>query len=263
VIKSNIAMWVYGVQGNVGLAYQTSREALQLAEESGDTWSKAIAYTSHGYSCLYMGLLDEAEAHLSKASDFSDRINLLAWGGFANFALGEVYFARGEYQKCQEYYAKSISLPERDRYVSWWPSFYRVALARAKVLNSDKDVDLKSVYEIEAKNKIKLYYGWIPRYIAEILLNMDDRHMSEAEDWVKKAIEADTRNGVMFDLGRAHAFYAELLKRKGDLPGAKEKLSKAIEIYRECGADGWLKKAQQDLAKLQRPTRKQSKLTKG
>jgi tetratricopeptide (TPR) repeat protein len=94
------------------------------------------------------------------------------------------------------------------------------------------------------------------------LLNIDDRHMSEAEEWVRKAIEADTRTGVMLDLGRAHALYAELLKRKGDLPGAKEKLNKAIEIYRECGADGWLKKAQQDLAAIEKPGRKRPQRTK-
>ena len=100
-------------------------------------------------------------------------------------------------------------------------------------------------------------------YIAEILLNIDDRHMTEAEDWVKKAIEADKRDSMRFYLGRDYASYAELLKRKGDLSGARENLNKAIEIYRECGADGWLKKAQEDLAAIEKPGRKQSKRAKG
>jgi len=47
------------------------------------------------------------------------------------------------------------------------------------------------------------------------------------------------KNGMMFDLGRDHAVYAELLKRKGDLAQAKENLNKAIEIFRECGVDWW------------------------
>jgi class 3 adenylate cyclase/tetratricopeptide (TPR) repeat protein len=263
VQKSTIALFVYGYKGKADLAYQTSHEALQLAEESGDALSKALAYASHGYSYFYMGLLDEAEEHLLKASDLCDRINYLSWGGITNFALGEVCFAREEYQKCQEYYNKAISLLERGRYMSSWPSHYKVALARAKVLNKEKDVDLESVYEIEAENKFKLYYGWTPRYIAEILLNIDDKHTSESEGWVKKAIEYDKRNGTMWELGKSHALYAELLKRKGDLAGAKEKLNKAIEIYRECGADGWLKKAQDDLAAMEKPGRKQSKRAKG
>ena len=67
------------------------------------------------------------------------------------------------------------------------------------------------------------------------------------------------RNGTRWYLASAHALYAELLKRKGDLPGAREKLNKAIEIYRECGADGWQKKAQEDLAEIEKPVRKRSR----
>ena len=129
-------------------------------------------------------------------------------------------------------------------------SYCRVALARVKVMNKEKDVDLESLYVYANENKLKYVEGPFSRCIAEILLNIDDRHMPEAEDWVKKAIEADTRNRTMMCLGWDYALYAELLKRKGDLPGAREKLGKAIEIYRECGAEGWLTKAQQDLAGL-------------
>ena len=65
----------------------------------------------------------------------------------------------------------------------------------------------------------------------------------------------------MMSLGWDYASYAELLKRKGELTGAREKLNKAIEIYQECGAEGWLKKARQDLAELQKPGKKRSSST--
>jgi len=64
-------------------------------------------------------------------------------------------------------------------------------------------------------------------------------------------------------LGRDYASYAELLKRKGDLPGAKENLNKAIDIYKECGADGWLKKAQENLAQIEKPKQKRPQRKKG
>ena len=54
----------------------------------------------------------------------------------------------------------------------------------------------------------------------------------------------------MIDLGMDHALYAKLLKRKGDLPEVKENLNKAIEIYKDCRADGWLKMAEEVLAKI-------------
>jgi len=250
-MKSSMVVFLYNWQGKIDLAYQTSQEALKLAEESGDTYSKATAYDSHGFACYHKGFLDEAEQYLLKASDLCDRINFFSWGAAANFILGELYFGRGEYQKCQDFYDKAISLTESGRNISFiWINLFRPALARAKVLNNEKSVDLEALYEYEAENQIKAFDGWMARYIAEILLNIDDKHMFEAEEWVKKAIETDSDNGTMWQLGMDYAFYAELLKRKGDLAGAREKLSKAIEIYRECGADGWVKKYEQELAEL-------------
>ena len=117
-------------------------------------------------------------------------------------------------------------------------------------MNNEKGIDLELLYVYANENKLKWLEGLFSIYIAEILFNIDDRHMPEAEDWVKKAIEADTRNRTRIYLGRDYALYAELLKRKCDPAGAREKLGRAIEIYRECGADGWLKKAEDDLAAL-------------
>ncbi len=119
----------------------------------------------------------------------------------------------------------------------------KVGSARSKVMNKEKDVDLESLYAHSRNNKVKVAEGWIQRYIGEILLNIDDKHTSEAEHWIQKAIEADQRNRMMFHLGKDYALYAELFKRKGDRLKAQENLGKAIEIFKECGADGWVEKA--------------------
>lgn len=117
-------------------------------------------------------------------------------------------------------------------------------------MNKEKDVDLESLYAHSRSNKRKLNEGWIARYIGEILLNMDEPRLSEAEHWIQKAIEADQRNGVRFSLGNEYALYAELFKRKGDRSKAQENLGKAIEILKECGADGWVEKYEKELAPI-------------
>jgi hypothetical protein len=88
------------------------------------------------------------------------------------------------------------------------------------------------------------------RYIGEILLNKDDKHISDAEHWFKEAIETDNRNGMRWFLAGDYALYAEIAKQKGDKLHTKQNLQKAIEIFKECGADGWVKKYQKDLAGL-------------
>jgi len=67
---------------------------------------------------------------------------------------------------------------------------------------------------------------------------------------MKKAIETDTINNTKWQLGQDYAIYSELFKRKGDIQKARETLGRAIEILRECGADGWVEKYEKELAGL-------------
>jgi hypothetical protein len=51
----------------------------------------------------------------------------------------------------------------------------------------------------------------------------------------------------MWSLGGDYALYAELFKRKVDKSKAKENLTMAIDIFKECGADGWVKKYEEEM----------------
>jgi tetratricopeptide (TPR) repeat protein len=97
---------------------------------------------------------------------------------------------------------------------------------------------------------VKAVQGRIQRYIGDILLNIDDQHIPEAEQWIQKAIETDQENRTIFYLATDYALYADLFRRKGDRLKAQENLSKALEIFRECGADGWVEKFEKELARL-------------
>ena len=88
------------------------------------------------------------------------------------------------------------------------------------------------------------------RNIGDILLHIDDDHLSNAELWFQKAIEADSKNRMRLQLAADHASHADWFKKKGDLLGVKEQLTRAIDIFRECGADGWVKKYEEELANL-------------
>jgi hypothetical protein len=63
-------------------------------------------------------------------------------------------------------------------------------------------------------------------------------------------VEADQRYGMKFHLGNDYALYADLFKRKGDRLKARENLGKAIEILKECGAEGWVSKYEKELASI-------------
>ncbi|MGD2188231.1 MAG: hypothetical protein PVI71_19030, partial [Desulfobacterales bacterium] len=165
--------------------------------------------------------------------------------------LGETYFDKNEYQKSQDYHSKAALLLE---YCKVWPSVIsskKIALVRAEVMNGEKDIDLESLNEHANANKIKLYEGMVARHISEILLNIDNGHISEVEEWIKRAIETDKKNGLIWwHLAKNYAQYAELFKRKGDLSKTTEYLVEAIKIFKDCGADGWADKYKKELSEL-------------
>jgi tetratricopeptide (TPR) repeat protein len=250
VTKSGLAYFSYYHHGKIDLQFTTTNEALSIAEESGDIYSKAVAYVSHGISCYGKGLLEEAEKYLLKGGEFCEKINFHSWNGCARFYLGEIYFEMGDFQRSKDQCEKGCWTLEHGRLMPSWVGYGKIATARAKVTNKEKDVNLELLYSLTRNNKIKALEGWIQRYIGEVLLNFDDQHISEAEHWILKAIEADQKNRMMFHLGKDYALYADLFKRKGDRPKAQESLGKAIEIFKECGADGWVEKYERELTVL-------------
>ena len=100
------------------------------------------------------------------------------------------------------------------------------------------------------KTNIKLNEGIIESTIADILIKLDPKFIPEAEAAVQTAIAADERNQTKWYLGQDYAVYSEVCRIKGDVPLARAHLMKAIEIFRECGADGWVSKYEKQLASL-------------
>jgi class 3 adenylate cyclase/tetratricopeptide (TPR) repeat protein len=248
-IKGILAIFCYYYPGKIGLGSQISSEAVRVAEESGDIYSKGHAYISDGILCYAKGLLETALDHLLKGAELCERIHYHSWNAYAQFHLGEIYFETGDFAKSKEHYEKSGVL-EKIRLFPSWLNLRKVGLMRLKVMNKEKDVNLESLYTYSRYNKIRVIEGWIQRYIGEILLHIDHQHLSEAEHWIQKAIEADQRNQMMFHLGKDYALYAEWFKRKGDRLSVQQNLGKAMAIFKECGADGWVTKAEKDLATL-------------
>ena len=126
----------------------------------------------------------------------------------------------------------------------------RIGLAMARVMNNKKDIDLKLLKNYALGVKTDLLKGWAFRFMAHIMLNIHEDSLAEAEYWIKKAIEVDKKNSLMFHLGEEYALYTEICKRKDNQTKAKEKLNKAIALFKECGADGWVEKYEIELTEV-------------
>ena len=247
IMKAHMVVYVHYFQGNAALGHETSEEALPVAQQSGDAYSMGVSNTCRGYSSYCMGFLNQAEQYLLKGSEYCDQANQFFWCALTNWCLGNTYFDGGKYRRSQDCYNNTISYLENGGFLPSLIYANRIALARARVLDNEKVANLDLLYGYVKNNKLIYFDGVMSRYLSEILLNIDDQHVDEAKDWIKKAIQTDKRNGMMFHLGRDYASYAELLKRKGDQSKARENLGKAIEILKKCSADGWVEKYEKEL----------------
>jgi tetratricopeptide (TPR) repeat protein len=230
LVKSNISRLVYHSQGKINLAYQTSDDALKLSERSGDSYSKAAAYIAHGLSCFFKGFFEDAEKYFSKAVYFSERSNFFSINARANWFLGDTNLEMGQYQESTAHYRKAIYLLEQNKIHPSFIHICKLGIALAKVKNNAKDLNIESLFSSVSENKFKLYDGLVRRCLGEILLYLDDKHLKEAEDWIRKAINMDKQNGTKFYLGQDYFLYSELFNRKGDQTKAKKNLIRSIEI---------------------------------
>ncbi len=247
-LKSYLAFCSYFLSGRVDTAYKSSMEAVQMADESGDMYSKAMAHVAHGISFFGKALFPEATQQLLKGAESCEATDLGQWDGLAELYWGELLAEAGEYASAKDHYGKAVSLLTRGL-----PSMLGVAKigrAMAQMMMTCLDTDLESLFNHLYENKLKFCEAWKLRYLVEILLNIPDQDKWKAEDWIQKAIESAQRNGMMWYSARSRALYAEFLRRKSDLPKAREQLSRAIEIFKDCGADGWVTKYEEELAKL-------------
>jgi len=249
IYKSSTAGWVYNNQGEINVGFKESYDALRTAEDSGDIHSKAYCYAYHGDSCYRKGYLREAEEYLVKGINFCERLNDPGLTSYSYFLLGDIYLNMGKYDQARDVFQKVIALAEQQRLFPSWQNLFRLALALVKILGGDVNIELEPLYRYLTANRLKFLQGYMQRYLSAILMNIDKERLPEAENSIRKAIEDDSKNGMRWFLAQDFAHYGELCKRKGDLAMAKENLSKAIELFKECGADGWVKRLEEELSK--------------
>jgi tetratricopeptide (TPR) repeat protein len=248
--KAVMAAFVYCPQGKLKLAYQASHEALRAAEEGGDTWSRGLAYSSHGIACYYEGNFDEAQTYLVKGIECCEKSNALGWILIARDTLGATLYQIGDYPNSINQYKYALDRLGKTNYFPSYVATIKTGLAKSTAIKEKIYANVDQLTELHTGSKTKLYGGPTARNIAEVFLSLGESHLSEAENWIRKAIETDEKNRMRWNVAVDHAVYAEWYQRKSDLPRARERLNKAIEIFQECGADGWARRTEEKLAEL-------------
>jgi tetratricopeptide (TPR) repeat protein len=248
--KSMLTQFVYNPQGRIDLGCQTSAQALKLADDSDDIYSGFTPNTAFGASCYHKGLLDQAESHLHVAVDYSQKMEEFVYVGFAEHSLGDVFFEKGQYERSLKHHSNAEIFFRRSRINQAFIILSQLGMARTQAKIEGTELDLDALLDSLSAITLPLFFNWSLAYIAEIFLELGKTHNLEVAEWIKKAIEAHQTSGMMWYLAKDYTMFAELLARNGNRSGAREQFHKAIGIFHECGADGWVKRTEEKLAQL-------------
>jgi tetratricopeptide (TPR) repeat protein len=177
VLKGLLSMFVYCPLGKIHPAYETSREAVRMADDLGDIYPQTNAYICHGIACLAKGRFKEAQDYLLKGIYFRDKMNSYIYGAVVHKGLSDAYYQTGNYQGAIDQLEQAIWFMENKIMYRSWLNMCKIALARAKVMSNEPVIDLAELYGFVPENKVKSHEGRIRKYIAEILLGLDGKSL--------------------------------------------------------------------------------------
>lgn len=245
-MKSNLINY-YSSQGNIDFAYKSSLENLAMAKENGDEYSLNWAYYAHGRICFYRGHFEESIECSLLGTNYPEKLNFYAIMIDGYFNLAQAFIETGDYEKAKEYCHKFDLITER---AGTDQGDIGPLEAYAKFMTNEQNIDLDILRKAGDKYEIPLYKGLLQYGVSRVFLNLDETYTNETEEWINKTIETCQKNGTIHDLGRVFRLKAELYTRKDDLVEAEVNFHRAIDIMRECGAEGWVEKYAKELAEI-------------
>ena len=225
----------YRFKGDLDEAEDTCRKALEYGEIANNLVLMSRALSHYAAACLEKGDVEKAkelaERGLKLAQEVGD-----AGGTILNlFSLGYVYAVKGEYERSVEYCEEAKELSDETRTFR----YFTLMTEMVKADNCLHVGNLENAFQCLAtsfESAPPPLKGIIYRLYGEAYSLKSPPEYDNAQGNFEKSINLCERLGMKLELGRAYASYGKTLKQKGEPKKAKEYLSKAIKLFKECGA---------------------------
>ena len=120
IISALTGHLAYHYWGRQKYAYEYSKKAVSLADESGDLYTRLLAYSCHGVSCLGKGEMGGALKYLSAGLAVAKQIDQFYWRPGNHQFLGDTYYELGDYQESIDHYKEAIRNLERSGNLPSW-----------------------------------------------------------------------------------------------------------------------------------------------
>ena len=237
-------------QGHGDLAIEHAKKCIQYCEETNTHFLQGLGWLGLGRAYHFKGEFREANDYILKGLNTQKELGVDMSLPVYYHYLSDLHCDRGDLEDALRYAEKFVEL---------WKANYEdlgredVTFGRILGKMDSHQFHKAEKYILQGINKLKKKEARALAakgsfFLGELYVDFDIKENAHAN--LSKAEKDFQDMGMNYWLGRTHAVYAVLYTKEGDQSKAKENLNKAMEILKECGADGWVEKYEKELVAL-------------
>jgi class 3 adenylate cyclase/tetratricopeptide (TPR) repeat protein len=263
----------YWLMGEGNKVLEIGKTLLDFGKRRSSIRSLVVGHIYVGTGYLTLGDSSSAiDCHKTAIEVAADPF----YAHWSRIFLGTTYASQGQFNEAEEALQEIVSYCEHFgcEFIRLVAAGFLGAVLVAKGRMSEGFKMMESILQSAVENERKATYSLLEHLMGTVYLQIVQREgakggvsmlaknigfmlkevpfaAKKAEDHFSKAIEVSTEIGAKRVLGNAYEDLGLLHHVKGRTEQAKKYISKAINVYQECDALGFLKQAQETLAKIE------------
>jgi tetratricopeptide (TPR) repeat protein len=252
VMSRGLLVWCLAELGRFAERIGPAREALEIGQESDQSYSLISACFCVGFGHLRKGELDHAIALLERALRLIRERNVPVLLPWAASPLGYAYALSGRTGKAVALLAEAV---ERSRSMksqllnALWLSWLSEAYLRADQRHDAIECAHRAL-EIARDRAEQGHEAHVLYVLGEIAVQSDTMSLEAAERYYRQAIGLAGELGMRPLVAHCHLGLGKLYRRTGDRGQAQEHLATATTMYREMEMRFWLEKVEAEMSEL-------------
>jgi class 3 adenylate cyclase/tetratricopeptide (TPR) repeat protein len=244
--------YCYNIKGNGKHAIEHCEWCIEHVEQGGYDFILAPAWNYLGWAHYLLGELEKTDTLIGKSIEMSMQLGVESGRSDMYHPWSIVHFELGNEPKALDLSEEALRLAEKtgEKFQEsnvrcfWGRIIGRIDPTR----RAEGERSIRQGIEILRKLEQRPHYSYGYLWLGELYAEAGQREKALENLGIAEANFLDM--GMDWWLARVYAAYAELWKREGDMAKAKESYRTAIEIFRECGAAGWVTRYEEEMARL-------------
>ena len=259
IVSVNCKGWLIRSLAQIGNFHETLRhgeDAISIANELQYPLSIVLAYYAVGVVALIKGDIDQAIAALERSLTVCEKTEIPVQRPLVVSSLAAAYAHATRFAEAVELLEsvadRNIWVTDEDRQPLPYGKVMRIVWeVEALMLSGRSDAAVAAVQRVlpvSEASKDKGSEAWLRCLLGDLVTCLDQRALKEAEANYTVALDLAQKLGMRPVEARCRLGIGQLHAKHSNLEGAREELTKAIDLYQSMSMPFWIAKANRALA---------------